>query len=64
MYRNDDGAFTDITKESALAARLSVTGWGLRISDINIDGYPDIYVGNDFHEKTITRISIKKRWIV
>jgi hypothetical protein len=22
----------------------------LAISDFNLDGYPDIYVGNDFHE--------------
>ena len=25
-------------------------GLGLAVSDFNLDGYPDIYVGNDFHE--------------
>ena len=27
-----------------------VTGLGVSIADFNQDGYPDIYVGNDFHE--------------
>ncbi len=25
-------------------------GLGVNISDINSDGYPDIYISNDFHE--------------
>ncbi|MBS1932523.1 MAG: VCBS repeat-containing protein [Bacteroidetes bacterium] len=51
LYRNDGGnKFTDITKQAGIHS--SVIGYGLGIvaSDINLDGYPDIYVGNDFHE--------------
>ena len=51
LYRNDgNGHFTDVTKQSGIHS--SVIGYGLGVvaSDINLDGYPDIYVGNDFHE--------------
>jgi hypothetical protein len=51
LFRNDgDGHFTDVTKESGINS--SVIGYGLGVvaSDINLDGYPDLYVGNDFHE--------------
>ena len=51
LYRNDGNKkFTDITKEAGIHS--SVIGYGLGIcaSDINLDGYPDLYIGNDFHE--------------
>ena len=46
FYRNDNGKFTDITKD----AGISNWGYGLGIGvgDINKDGYPDVYVTNDF----------------
>lgn len=47
LYRNDDGFFTDVTKESG------VESFGLSLSatvgDLNNDGWPDIYVSNDFN---------------
>lgn len=50
LYRNDctDGVvkFTDVSSEAGIEGRgdgLSVTWW-----DYNRDGWPDIYVGNDF----------------
>ena len=50
LYRNDNGKFTDISEEAGLIS--SVLGFGLsaKISDINNDQWPDIYVTNDFHE--------------
>lgn len=50
LLRNDNGKFVDVTKESGIYN--SVLGYGLGVvaSDINLDGWPDIYVGNDFHE--------------
>src|SRR5580765_2191886 len=51
LYRNDGGnKFTDVTQSSGIHS--SVIGYGLGIvaADINLDGYPDLYVGNDFHE--------------
>ena len=42
--------FKDITAESGIYS--SALGYGLAVTttDLNADGYPDIYVGNDFHE--------------
>lgn len=50
FYRNDNGKFTDITKEVGIQSSAIGYGLGIVISDVNLDGYPDIYIGNDFHE--------------
>ena len=34
-------------------------GLGLAIGDVNLDGYPDIYIGNDFHENDYLYINQK-----
>ncbi|MGB3801749.1 MAG: VCBS repeat-containing protein, partial [Lewinella sp.] len=47
LYRNEgNGVFTDVT----LAAGLGTEGYGLgvTVSDLNGDGWPDVYVANDF----------------
>jgi len=46
LYRNDGGKFTKVTEEAGLL-RYGY-GLGLVISDINQDGWPDIYVANDY----------------
>lgn len=46
LFRNDGDTFTDVTEEAGLKTfglSLSAT-----IGDINQDGWPDIYVSNDF----------------
>jgi enediyne biosynthesis protein E4 len=50
LLRNDNGHFIDVTATSGIYS--SVLGYGLGVvaSDVNLDGWPDIYVGNDFHE--------------
>jgi len=51
LFRNDSGnKFTDVTKESGIHSSVIGFGLGITASDINLDGYPDIYIGNDFHE--------------
>ena len=51
LFRNDgNGKFTDVTKESGIHSSVIGYGLGVTVSDIDLDGYPDIYVGNDFHE--------------
>ncbi|MCC6760288.1 MAG: VCBS repeat-containing protein [Chitinophagaceae bacterium] len=50
LYRRDGNRFTDVTKESGINSSAIGYGLGVAVSDINLDGWPDIYVGNDFHE--------------
>src|SRR5680860_1100494 len=50
LLRNDGGKFTDVSEEAGIFGGLNGYGLGLAISDFNQDGWPDIYVGNDFHE--------------
>jgi len=47
---NETGVFEDVTNKAGIYS--SALGYGLAvgISDFNNDGWPDIYVGNDFHE--------------
>jgi hypothetical protein len=48
LFRNDDGTFVDVTTSSGL--RHDAIGFGLSatVSDVNQDGWPDVYVANDY----------------
>src|SRR5690625_7212865 len=48
--RNDNGTFVDVTEEAGIFNSPLGYGLGVGIADLNGDGWPDIYVGNDFHE--------------
>ena len=50
FFRNDNGHFTNITRQCGINSSKISYGLGVAVSDINLDGRPDIYVGNDFHE--------------
>ncbi len=50
LMRNDGNRFTDVTKVSGIYSSVIGYGLGVVVSDVNLDGWPDIYVGNDFHE--------------
>ncbi|WP_291960342.1 CRTAC1 family protein, partial [Maribacter sp.] len=50
LLRNDNGKFVDVSEEAGIYGGVNGYGLGIAVSDFNQDGYPDIYIGNDFHE--------------
>jgi len=50
LLRNDNGKFVDVSEEAGIYGGVNGYGLGIAISDFNQDGYPDLYIGNDFHE--------------
>lgn len=50
LMRNDGDKFIDVSEEAGIFGGVNGYGLGIAIADFNRDGYPDIYVGNDFHE--------------
>ena len=56
LFRNNnDGSFTDVTLEAGIT--LEGFGLGLSVSDLNMDGWPDIYVSNDYLSNDILYIN-------
>jgi hypothetical protein len=46
FHSNGDGTFTDVSKETGIAAQLG-KAWGVVATDINNDGNMDLFVSND-----------------
>ena len=56
LYRNNgNNTFSNVSKDAGIL----IEGWGhaANISDINLDGWPDIYVSNDFIANDILYIN-------
>ena len=51
LYRNENNHFIDVTKSAGIYSSMIGFGLGVTISDINSDGWQDIYVSNDFFER-------------
>jgi hypothetical protein len=48
LYRNNgDGTFTDVSQRSGMWDTIGTYGLSVAVSDIDGDGWPDIYVAND-----------------
>lgn len=59
LYRNEGNRFTDVTKQSRINSSAIGYGLGICVADINVDGWPDLYIGNDFHENDYLYINQK-----
>src|SRR5437016_4324417 len=51
LYRNDGGHFVDVSAAAGIYGSEIGLGLGVGVSDLNRDGWPDIYVANDFFER-------------
>jgi len=59
LFQNQDGFFIDVSENSGIFQGKIGYGLGLGVSDLNHDGYPDLYVGNDFFENDYLYINQK-----
>src|SRR5437016_4386750 len=50
LYRNDHGHFVDVSESAHIYGGVEGFGLGVAVSDVNLDGCPDIYIANDFPE--------------
>jgi hypothetical protein len=50
LFRNDNGHFTDVSSAAGIHSTVMTFSLGLSTSDLNMDGWPDIYIANDFKE--------------
>ncbi len=59
LLRNDNGKFVDVSKEAGIFGSLIGFGLGVTVGDVNGDGWPDIYISNDFYERDYLYINNK-----
>ena len=51
LYRNDNNVFKDVTIQAGIISNPLGYGLGVSVSDLNNDGWPDLYVTNDYVEE-------------
>ncbi|MDE2731087.1 MAG: FG-GAP-like repeat-containing protein [Bacteroidota bacterium] len=51
LYRNDGARFTDVTLDAGIYSSEIGFGLGASTGDVNRDGWPDLYISNDFFER-------------
>ena len=56
LFRNNgNGSFTDVTLQTGIL--YEGFGLGLAVSDLNVDGWPDLYISNDYLSNDILYIN-------
>jgi len=61
LLENKQGKFVEVSSEAGIFQGKIGYGLGLSIGDITNDGYPDIYVGNDFFENDYLYVNQKNK---
>ncbi len=60
LLRNDNGKFVDISTEAGIYTSAIGFGLGITLSDFNGDGWPDIFISNDFFERDYLYLNNQK----
>lgn len=50
LFRNDDNRFIDVSDKAGIYGGVEGYGLGIVVSDLNVDGCPDVFIANDFQE--------------
>ena len=61
LLENKQGKFEEVSSEAGIFQGKIGYGLGLSIGDVTNDGYPDIYVGNDFFENDYLYVNQKNK---
>ena len=59
LFRNDQGHFTEVTSLAGIKSSVLSHGLGAGVADLNGDGWPDIYISNDYLEPDFLYINNK-----
>ena len=51
LFRNDGGQFVDVSEAAGIYGSVIGFGLGVTVGDIDLDGWLDIFVSNDFFER-------------
>lgn len=51
LLRNDNGVFVDVSRQAGIYTSMIGFGLGVTVGDVNKDGWPDVYISNDFFER-------------
>jgi hypothetical protein len=61
MFENTGSKFIDVSNKVGISRSALTFGLGIAVADINLDGWPDVYVTNDYNEPDHLYINNKKK---
>jgi len=50
LFENENGKFVDVSRKAGIRQSALTYGLGVVVADINLDGWEDLYVTNDYNE--------------